>query len=265
MAGSPRSRRLVRASRSSVQGFASGFLPTPPRDDAVASGSGLASPLQALAHAGRTTRRNAARSSHRAPRAASGVGAGTPHGHHARPGGASLRRPSRGSCGLPRGNASRSSIGTSAGGGANCDRKARAAGECRRGGAGAGIGRASARCLATDRGGRSPPESKPAAERLAAKLNRRQNSHASPPAAELPRISTGGRTAGHPHRRQNSRASPPAAEPPCIPTQRPAPQPPMTGYRFRSATTRSAEARTAAVDTLPAATAPRMASTAWAS
>src|SRR3984893_12959895 len=61
MAGSPRSQRLVRASRSSVQGFASGFLPTPPRDDAVASGSGLASPppledfhLQALAHAGRT-------------------------------------------------------------------------------------------------------------------------------------------------------------------------------------------------------------------
>ena len=45
----------------------------------------------------------------------------------------------------------------------------------------------------------------------------------------------------------------------------PAPQPPMTGYRFRSATTRSAEARTAARETLPAATAPRIASTAWAS
>src|SRR3984893_19444300 len=74
MAGSPRSQRLVRASRSSVQGFASGFLPTPPRDDAVASGSGLASPppledfhLQALAHAGRTTTSNAARSSYRTP------------------------------------------------------------------------------------------------------------------------------------------------------------------------------------------------------
>ena len=44
-----------------VQGFASGFLPTPPHDDAVASGSELASPLppgdfhpQAIAHAGRT-------------------------------------------------------------------------------------------------------------------------------------------------------------------------------------------------------------------
>jgi hypothetical protein len=44
-----------------VQGFASGFLPTPPHDDAVASGSELAPPLppgdfhpQSVAHAGRT-------------------------------------------------------------------------------------------------------------------------------------------------------------------------------------------------------------------
>jgi hypothetical protein len=44
-----------------VQGFASGFLPTPPHDDAVASGSELAPPLppgdfhpQSIAHAGRT-------------------------------------------------------------------------------------------------------------------------------------------------------------------------------------------------------------------
>jgi hypothetical protein len=53
--------RLLRGSCSPVQGFASGFLPTPPHDDAVASGSELASPLppgdfhpQAIAHAGRT-------------------------------------------------------------------------------------------------------------------------------------------------------------------------------------------------------------------
>jgi hypothetical protein len=44
-----------------VQGYASGFLPTPPHDDAVASGSELAPPLppgdfhpQSIAHAGRT-------------------------------------------------------------------------------------------------------------------------------------------------------------------------------------------------------------------
>jgi hypothetical protein len=49
-------------SHSSVQGFASGFLPTPPRDDAVASDSELAPPLPpedfhllATAHAGRTS------------------------------------------------------------------------------------------------------------------------------------------------------------------------------------------------------------------
>jgi hypothetical protein len=53
--------RLLRGSCSSVQGFASGFLPTPPHDDAVASGSELAPPLppgdfhpQSIAHAGRT-------------------------------------------------------------------------------------------------------------------------------------------------------------------------------------------------------------------
>ena len=45
-------------------GCASGFLPTPPHDDAVASGSELASPLppgdfhpQSIAHAGRTQER----------------------------------------------------------------------------------------------------------------------------------------------------------------------------------------------------------------
>ena len=44
-----------------MQGYASGFLPTPPHDDAVASGSELAPPLppgdfhpQSIAHAGRT-------------------------------------------------------------------------------------------------------------------------------------------------------------------------------------------------------------------
>jgi hypothetical protein len=62
-------RSSVRRSRSCAasgrcrarSGSASGFLPTPPRDDAVASGSELASPLppgdfhpQAIAHAGRT-------------------------------------------------------------------------------------------------------------------------------------------------------------------------------------------------------------------
>jgi hypothetical protein len=58
-----------------VQGFASGFLPTPPHDDAVASGSELASPLppgdfhpQAIAHAGRTQGGAAAR--HRGPASA---------------------------------------------------------------------------------------------------------------------------------------------------------------------------------------------------
>ena len=45
------------------RGLASGFLPTPLRSDAVASGSGLASPLpledfhlQSITHAGRTSR-----------------------------------------------------------------------------------------------------------------------------------------------------------------------------------------------------------------
>ena len=37
--------RLLRGSCSSVQGYASGFLPTPPHDGAVASGSELAPPL----------------------------------------------------------------------------------------------------------------------------------------------------------------------------------------------------------------------------
>ena len=53
--------RLPRGSCASVQGFASGFLPTPPHDGAVASGSELAPPLppgdfhpQSIAHAGRT-------------------------------------------------------------------------------------------------------------------------------------------------------------------------------------------------------------------
>src|SRR6202023_2787932 len=91
--------------------------------------------------------------------------------------------------------------GTSAGGEANCEREARAAGECRRGGAGAGIGRASARCLATRRGGRSPPRGKTGG-RAALRESR--------PAAELPRISTA---------RQIGRASPPAADRPCIPTR----------------------------------------------
>ncbi|MDB5068692.1 MAG: hypothetical protein JWM18_5126, partial [Chloroflexi bacterium] len=117
---------------------------------------------------------------------------------------------------------------TSAGGCANSEREARAAGECRRGGAGAGIGRASARCLATERGGRSPPrvktggraaprESRPAAELPRISI-RRQDCRASRPAAEQPGISTGGRTAGHLHRRQNCRASRPAAEQPGIST-----------------------------------------------
>jgi hypothetical protein len=59
--GSPRSPSLIRGSCSSVQGYASGFLPTPPHSDAVASGSELAPPLppgdfhpQSIAHAGRT-------------------------------------------------------------------------------------------------------------------------------------------------------------------------------------------------------------------
>src|ERR1041385_8633865 len=60
-AGSPRPSRLVRGSCSSVRGFASGFFPTPPRDDAVASGSESPPPvppedshLQTTAHAGHT-------------------------------------------------------------------------------------------------------------------------------------------------------------------------------------------------------------------
>ncbi len=57
---SPRSPRLLRGSCTSVQGYASGFLPTPPHGDAVAS-AWLAPPLppgdfhpQSIAHAGRT-------------------------------------------------------------------------------------------------------------------------------------------------------------------------------------------------------------------
>jgi hypothetical protein len=50
---------------------------------------------------GRVPTRNAARSSYRTPRAASAVGAGTPHGHHGLPGGTSLHRLLRGSCGFP--------------------------------------------------------------------------------------------------------------------------------------------------------------------
>jgi hypothetical protein len=146
-------------------------------------------------------------------------------------------------------NASALLSGTSAGGEANSDREASAAGECRRGGAGAGIGRASARCLATERGGRSPPRVKTGG-RSAEHPHRRQNSRASPPAVEQPRLSarwqigrapppaaeqpgistggrtaaplrtladrpstpTGGRTAEHLHRRQIRRATPPAAD-----------------------------------------------------
>ncbi|HEV7466249.1 MAG TPA: hypothetical protein VGP96_08105, partial [Candidatus Dormibacteraeota bacterium] len=77
-----------------------------------------------------------------------------------------------------------------------CDREASAAGECRRGGAGAGIGRASARCLATERGGRSPPR---------VKTGGRAGVRESRPAAELPRISTGGRSPSAFHRRQSGR------------------------------------------------------------
>ncbi|MDB5065222.1 MAG: hypothetical protein JWM18_1656 [Chloroflexi bacterium] len=57
-----------------------------------------------------------------------------------------------------------------------------------------------------------PPESKPAAERPPANLDRRQNCRESRPAVELPGISTGGRTAANLDRRQNCRASRPAAE-----------------------------------------------------
>jgi hypothetical protein len=120
----------------------------------------------------------------------------------------------------------RCSCGTSAGGGANSDREASAAGECRRGGAGAGIGRASARCLATERGGRSPPR---------VKSGGRAAPRESQPAAELPGISTRGRAAEHPAGRQNCRASPPAQIARASP---PAAEPPRTALEPRSAVER---------------------------
>ncbi|MEA2614921.1 MAG: hypothetical protein QOE72_704 [Chloroflexota bacterium] len=118
----------------------------------------------------------------------------------------------------------------------NSDREASAAGECRRGGAGAGIGRASARCLATERGGRSPPR---------VKTGGRAAPRESRPAAELPGISTGRRTAAPLHpvadrpsnstRPQNARASPPAADRPSIPTGRRTPEHPHRSRCGRSA------------------------------
>ncbi|MDB5067856.1 MAG: hypothetical protein JWM18_4290 [Chloroflexi bacterium] len=159
--------------------------------------------------AGRGPRRNAARSSYRTRRAASGVGAGTPHGPHGLPGAPHCAALSADRAGFQE-QRSRCSCGTSAGGEANCEREALAAGECRRGGAGAGIGRASARCLATRRGGRSPPR---------VKTRGRAGVRESRPAAELPGISTRGRTAGHLDRRQSARReSQPAAELPGIST-----------------------------------------------
>jgi hypothetical protein len=76
--------------------------------------------------------------------------------------------------------------------------------------------------LRLDGGDAVPPESKPAAERPPANLDRRQNCRASPPAAELPCIPPGGRVAGresrpaaelpgHLHRWQFARATQPAA------------------------------------------------------
>src|SRR5215831_8196717 len=74
---------------SPVQGFASGFLPTPPHDDAVASGSELASPLppgdfhpQAIAHAGRTQDGALRR---RGPGASAGLSLGEARPAHAGP------------------------------------------------------------------------------------------------------------------------------------------------------------------------------------
>lgn len=62
-ASSPKSAGLIRGSCSSVQSFASGFLPAPSHDDTVASGSELAPALPpedfhllVIAHAGRTKR-----------------------------------------------------------------------------------------------------------------------------------------------------------------------------------------------------------------
>jgi hypothetical protein len=77
--------------------------------------------------------------------------------------------------------------------------------------------------LRLDGGDAVPPESKPAAERPPANLDRRQNCRASPPAAEQPAslptaerpsYSTGGRAAELLHRPQNSRATRPMAERP---------------------------------------------------
>jgi hypothetical protein len=174
---------------------------------------------------GRGPRRNAKRSSYRTRRAASRVGCLTPRmGITAFPV-APRWPPCPWILRFSKRNASRSSAGTSAGGCANCDREASAAGECRRGGAGAGIGRASARCLATERGGRSPPrvktggraggrESRPAAElpgistrwQIGRASHRRQKCRASPPARRSAEHPTGGRSAAHLHRRQIGRA-----------------------------------------------------------
>jgi hypothetical protein len=135
--------------------------------------------------------RNAARSSYPTP--PSGFTGGVldaPHGHHARPGDASLRRRLRRSCGFPGGTLRVPHVVARPVVAPNSEREARAAGECRRGGAGAGIGRASARCLATERGGRSPP-----------------------------RVQTGGRTAAHPHPSRNCRDTPTGGRTAAIPTR----------------------------------------------
>jgi hypothetical protein len=199
----------------------------------------------------RATTSNAARCSHRTRRAASRVGLDAPHGHHAWSGGASLRRPLRGSWDFP--GATLALLAWCLG---RWRSKLRARSARRRRVPARGGGsrhRARQRTMSCDQTGgtQSPPSqnrrqsgrpristggrtaghlhrpqngraAQPAAElpgistgrRTAARLTRRQNCRASPPAAERPRGSLGGRTAGHLHRPQNGRAAHPAADRP---------------------------------------------------
>ena len=133
-----------------------------------------------------------------------------PHGHHGLPGGASLRRRLRGSWGFPGGTLRVPHVVARPVAAQIASAKRSPPASAGEGGREPASGAPAHDVLRPNGGDAVPPESKPAAERPHANLDRRQNCRATRPAAERPHANL--------DRRQNARASPPAADRPGIPT-----------------------------------------------
>jgi hypothetical protein len=119
-----------------------------------------------------------------------------PHGHHGLPGGASLRRRLRGSWGFPGGTLRVPHVVARPVAAQIASAKRSPPASAGEGGREPASGAPAHDVLRPNGGGRSPPR---------VKTGGRAGVRESQPAAELPGISTGGRTAAHLHRRQSGR------------------------------------------------------------